>query len=112
MHIAPFHFVAKHTDTDFLGYLVYKPSRRNKDKVRVYMNVGAGNDFIGELDITIDLENNKSYFQYDYYEFFAYWLEMHEYDLEYVGVNMPGEDRNEEYLRQWLEGKDVQLRFW
>lgn len=119
MHIAPFHFMSKNAagEQDFLGYLVYKPSRRNKQKLRVYFNVGAGNDFVTELDVTIDMDPDTppdvaAWFEYDYYEMFAQYLEMHEYDLEYFGESLPGQDRNQNYLRQWMQARGADLRFW
>lgn len=114
MHIAPFHFTVdnKFGKHNFLGYLVYKPSRRNKQKLRVYMNLGAGNDLIGEVPVTIDLEAKKAWCDYDYFEMFAQWLEGYGYDEEYFDKQMPGEDRNQAYLEWFFKANGATLRFW
>lgn len=114
MHIAPFHFTVHngHDDSDFMGYLTYKPSRRDDQKLRVYINTGAGNDFITELHPTIHLESGTGWFEYDYLEMFAQWLEMHAYDGEHFDKSLPGEERTEESLKEFFKENGAELRFW
>lgn len=116
MHIAPFHFKVDNEfcKLDVLGYLAYKPSRRNKRAFRVYLNVGDGSDFICEVLPKKDPRPGWFTYDisYDYHEMFVRWMEMHAKDEEYLNTQMPGADRSPAYLDQFLRKRGAVLRFW
>jgi hypothetical protein len=109
MHIAPFHFTVsnEHTDMDFLGYLRYSTSRRNKEKVRVHICTGADMEYVDEYD-----EKRG----YNYHVMFYKWL--YETGIaEEIGLPMGdlceySNDINAEELDKQLEIVGGSLKFW
>lgn len=116
MHIAPFHFTVKneHAESDFLGYLTYGASRRNKQITRVMINTGAGNEHVMDMQPTYALEGDRAYLDHEYLMVFA--THMHETGLmdEYFSVDAyePPKDFEEAGFLEFLRDNGATLKFW
>lgn len=111
MHIAPFIFKIDRLERpiEFMGYLTYKNSRRNKDDIRVYINTGQGNEFV----LNMPVEENK----HKYLSVFAFWAYEHGhmddwFDTDFsLPCSLPANFAEDDFLK-FLKTHKAELRFW
>lgn len=123
MHITPLHFTVNNESAqiDFLGYLKYQRSRRNKEAVRVYFCNGGDMEYITEIQLSLDDMDGHAYFDYDHTRMMAIYLNENGYMEEYLAVenyeltpetDYRGKTFDEKVFMKLLADNKITLRFW